>query len=172
MPASTISLEHAKTDKLFYFVANVVIYRPADGRCLILKRDEREKVHPGKYAVPGGKLEWGDLDLAHPTRMNGDVLDFEHALEDLLVREAREEAGVTIRGPFTYINSVAFVRPDGIPVILMKMAGLYVEGDIVLERGAFTNFAWVNVKEVRQYDCIEGIREEVAKAIAMYQKNS
>jgi len=36
-------------------VANVVVYRGLDGRCLILKRHEREKVHPGKYAQPGGK---------------------------------------------------------------------------------------------------------------------
>ena len=56
MPANKISLQNAKKDKLFYFVANVVIYRENDGKCLILKRSEREKVHPGKYAVPGGKL--------------------------------------------------------------------------------------------------------------------
>ena len=95
-PATAISLENAKKDKLFYFVANVVVYRPSDGRCLILKRHEREKVHPGKWAVPGGKLEWKDLDVTKPTRMNGDVYDFENAVEDLLVRETREEAGVEI----------------------------------------------------------------------------
>ncbi len=60
MLAKKISLDKAKQNKLFYFVANVVIYRESDKRCLILKRDKREKVHPGKYAVPGGKLEWED----------------------------------------------------------------------------------------------------------------
>ena len=93
MPAAKISLDRAKKNKLFYFVANVIIYRESDKRCLILKRDEREKVHPGKYAVPGGKLEWEDLDIAKPTRINGDVLDFENAVEDLLARETLEEAG-------------------------------------------------------------------------------
>lgn len=34
MPAEKISLKNAKEDKLFYFVANVVIYRQKDGRCL------------------------------------------------------------------------------------------------------------------------------------------
>ena len=77
MKAKEISLKEAKQNKLFYFVANVVIYRAKDKRCLILKRDEREKVHPGKYAVPGGKLEWSELDLKKPTRMNGDVFDFD-----------------------------------------------------------------------------------------------
>ena len=57
MPADKISLENAKDDKLFYFVANVVVFRESDGRCLILKRSENEKVHPGKFATQGGKLE-------------------------------------------------------------------------------------------------------------------
>jgi 8-oxo-dGTP pyrophosphatase MutT (NUDIX family) len=57
MKASKISLENAKENKLFYVVSNVVIYRDSDQRCLILKRSENEKVHPGKYCTPGGKLE-------------------------------------------------------------------------------------------------------------------
>ena len=36
MPAEKISLEHAKQDKLFYFVANVLVYRPKDGRAIEL----------------------------------------------------------------------------------------------------------------------------------------
>jgi len=58
MPAEKISINNAKINQLFYFVANVVIYRESDGRCLILKRSDDEKVHPGKYCVPGGKLDW------------------------------------------------------------------------------------------------------------------
>lgn len=169
MPAERISTEAAKRDKLFYFVANVVVYRETDGRCLILKRDEREKVHPGKWAVPGGKLEWGDMDLKNPTRMNGEVLDFENVLEKLLKRETKEEVGIEIQDYLEYINSVAFVRPDGIPVVLIKMAAKYKEGEVVLEEGAFTDFAWVNGEEVEGYDCIQGIAEEVKKTINIFQ---
>ena len=50
-------------------------------------------MHPNKYAVPGGKLEWVNLDITKPTRMNGEVFDFQDAVEDLLKREAFEEAG-------------------------------------------------------------------------------
>lgn len=49
MRATKISLDNAKSNNLFYFVANVLIYRESDRRCLILKRSEEEKVHPGKY---------------------------------------------------------------------------------------------------------------------------
>jgi 8-oxo-dGTP pyrophosphatase MutT (NUDIX family) len=166
MRASHISIEKAKKDKLFYFVANVVVYK--DGKCLILKRDEREKVHPGKYGVPGGKLEWKDLDIEHPTRINGDVIDFQDAVEDLLVREAKEEAGIAIATDLHYINSVAFIRPDGIPVMLVKFAAKYAGGDVVLEQGAFTDYAWVDAQEVLSYDCIEGVAEEVRKTIEIF----
>ncbi len=170
MSAKKISLENAKEDKLFYFVANVVVFRESDGRCLILKRSENEKVHPGKFATPGGKLEWKDLNISTPTRMNGDVVDFENAVEDLLKREVMEEAGIEIHDEIKYINSVAIIRPDGIPVVLVKFAARYKSGNVKLEENAFSDFAWVNELEVWDYDCIEGIAEEIEKTIRMFEK--
>lgn len=169
MSTATISLEAAKQNKLFYVVANVMVYRESDSRCLILKRDERETAHPGKWACPGGKLEWADLDLDNPTRRNGDILDFEDALEKLCAREAKEESGLTIEGPLHFINTNVFVRPDGIPVTLIKFAAKYKEGDVVLEEGAFTDHAWVNADEVKQYPCIMGIPEEVEATISLFK---
>ena len=170
MPAGKISLSNAKSDKLFYFVANVVVYREKDKRCLILKRDPREKVHPNRYAVPGGKLEWKDMDVCKPTRINGDVLDYEDAVEELLKREAMEEAGVEIEGDLAYINSVAYIRPDEIPVILVKFAAKYKSGEVKLEKGSFVDHAWVNAAEVKKYECIDGIPEEVAETIRLFSK--
>ena len=169
MPADKISLQNAKDDKLFYFVANVVVYREEDGRCLILKRSEREKVHPGKYAVPGGKLEWNQLNIMQPTRLNGEVLDFEDAVEKLLVREVKDEAGIDIERVLKYINSVAYVRSDEIPVILVKFAAKYRGGEVIPEKGAFDDYAWVDEKEVRNFDCILGIPEEVSATIKLFK---
>ena len=42
MKAERISLEKAKSNKLFYVVGTVIPYRASDGRCLILKRSENE----------------------------------------------------------------------------------------------------------------------------------
>ncbi len=172
-PATEISLEQAKSDKLFYLVANVVIYRQEDGRCLLLKRSSTEKVHPNKYCVPGGKLEWKDLPIDKPTRLNGHVLDYENAVELLLAREALEEAGIEINFStgLKYINSVAFIRPDGIPVVLVKFAALYKNGDVSLEKGSFTDHCWVNAKEVKELECIKGIPEEVEQTIKLFQQD-
>jgi 8-oxo-dGTP pyrophosphatase MutT (NUDIX family) len=170
MPATKISIDNAKTNQLFYFVANVVIYRESDARCLILKRSENEKVHPGKYCVPGGKLDWSDLDINHPSRINGEVLDFEGTMERLLAREAFEEAGVEIYGTPIYINSNAFIRPDETPVAMIKVAMKYKGGEVKLEEDGFTDFAWVNEDEVENYDCIGGIQDEVIKAIKLFKE--
>lgn len=170
MIAKKISLDNAKKEKLFYFVANVVVYRESDKRCLILKRSSTEKAHPNKYAVPGGKLEWKDLDLSNPTRINGDILDYEEAIENLLKRETFEEAGIEIEDKFEYINNVAFIRPDEIPVMLVKFAAKYKKGEIKLEKGSFEDYAWVNEKEIEEYDCIKGIKEEVRKTIEIFSR--
>ncbi len=169
MPAQKISLEKAKQDKLFYVVANVVVWRRSDGRCLILKRHERETAHPGKWGVIGGKLEWSDLPVDKPTRVNGDVLDYENAISLLLAREVKEEAGIEISPELRYMHSLAYIRPDGVPAVLIKYAAEYTGGDVVLEDGAFTDHAWVNADEVKAYPCIMGIADEVTQAIALMQ---
>jgi 8-oxo-dGTP pyrophosphatase MutT (NUDIX family) len=170
MPAEKISLDNAKTDKLFYFVANVVVVRESDGKSLIMKRSEREKAHPNKYAVPGGKLEWGMFDFKNPTRMNGEIRDYQNAVETLLAKECMEECGIEIKPGLKYINSVFFIRPDEIPVILVKFAAAYKSGEIKLEEGGFTDYAWVDENEVMNYDCIDGIKEEVIESIKLFKK--
>ena len=82
-----------------------------------------------------------------------------------------EEAGIGIEKDLKYINSVAFVRPDGIPVILLKFAAKFKSGEIKLEEGGFTDYAWVDSSEVKNYDCIKGVPEEVAKAIELFSKD-
>jgi 8-oxo-dGTP pyrophosphatase MutT (NUDIX family) len=170
MKAARISLESAKKDKLFYFVANTVVYDPGLEKCLILKRSVEAKVHPGKYCVPGGKLEWADLDLSRPSRLNGEVLDFENTVERLLEREVLEETGLMIDGPLHYLNSVAFVRPDGIPVVLVKFACVCLPGKVRLEPEAFSDYAWVDSAEVEQYDCILGVPQEVKQCENFFKK--
>lgn len=166
MSTQKISTKEAKQDKLFYVVANVIPVRAGDNRCLILKRDEREKVYPGKWATIGGKMEHGDFDVTNPSKTEGDVLVYNDPLFKLLDREAFEEAGIKIAPPLIFINNKLIVRPDGIPVNLMTFAAKYVSGDIKPEQGAFTDFAWVNTEEIEKYDCIKGIIEEVKKALS------
>jgi 8-oxo-dGTP pyrophosphatase MutT (NUDIX family) len=170
MTPGKISIDQAKPDKLFYFIANVSIYRESDGRCLILKRDEREKVFPGKWGTPGGKLEHADFNIISPDAMNGDVPNFHDPVERLLQRETMEEANVTLYDDLHYLRSVCLIRPDGVPVINVIFAARYKEGEVKPEVGAFTDFAWVNATEIADYDCIGGVAEEVIDTITHFNK--
>lgn len=169
-PAQSISLEQAKPEKLFYVVANVVVYRQSDGRCLLLKRHDRERVHPGLYGVIGGKAEWRDYDLTRPSGYHGEVAFFSDVLENLLVREVGEEAGIEIQPKPHYLNSVMYVRSDGMPTMLVKFCAEYKSGDVVIEQGSFSDFMWVNEREVTTLPCIGGIAEEVAETIRYYKQ--
>ena len=170
MAIEKISIEKAKKDKLFYFVTTTVVYRESDGRGLILKRGDGEIVHPGKYATPGGKLEWKDLNFENATIKNDGIVAFEHAVEKLLKREVLEESGLEIEDSIHYIGSFAFVRPDEVPVVLIRFAAKYKSGEVKLEEHAFTDFAWVNAEEVLKYDCIDNVRDEVLAAIKHFNK--
>ena len=168
MPAKKISLDSAKPDKLFYVVVTVVPVRRSDGKALILKRSERETVHPGRFGVVGGKLEHVNLNLSKPSHVNGDTLDFYNAIPELAAREAKEEAGINVGGDLKYISSLVFVRPDAVPVVLLEFAAEYTGGEVILEKGAFSDYAWVNAEEVKQYETIDGIDEEVAIAVKLF----
>jgi 8-oxo-dGTP pyrophosphatase MutT (NUDIX family) len=161
-----ISLEKAKENKLFYVVVTGVIFHPKLKKCLILKRSQKETAHPGLWGVVGGKLEWADLINNPPTRQNFAIKDWEGLIEKLLIREAKEESGLDI-GNLKYLDSVVFLRPDNVPVVCFKYAVKYKKGNVVVAP-EFDEYAWVDSKEVRKYQCIEGIKEEVAKTIKLF----
>lgn len=162
-----ISLDKAKPNKLFYFVVTGVIYNPKLKKCLILKRSEKEKAHPGLWGVIGGKLEWSDLENNQPTRQNFDILDWEDLIEKLLKREAKEECGLEVRG-LKYLDNVVFLRPDKKPVVCFKFGVKYKSGEVDLAP-EFDDFKWVDGKEVKTFRCIQGIDKEVAQTIDLFQ---
>lgn len=173
MPASKISIENAKPDKLFYFVANVVVYRQSDQRVLILKRAETEKVFPGIWGMIGGKLEHKDFDIQKPDMtLHGEVINFLNPIEQLLQREVKEETSIKIKNRMTYLKSVLFVRPDQTPSILVVFIAEYQSGEVKLEKAAFSDFAWVNEKEIHSYKCIPGMEDEVEEALKLCRISS
>lgn len=168
MAMPSISLDKAKPEKLFYFVATGVIYR--DSKCLILQRAAHQVAHPGSWGVVGGKLEHKDMQETPPTRINGDALDWEHMVEDLVRREAKEECGLDV-SDFWYLDSVVFRRPDGVPVACVKFGCRATLGEVIMAP-EFDDFAWVDGQEVDRFQCILGIPEEVRKTIEIFTGKS
>lgn len=166
MPTFEITTAEAKQDKLFYVVANVIIVDPTQKACLLLKRSEQEKVHGGKWAFPGGKLEHGDVKQLILEADADPLGGIDNILGKLAVREAKEECGLTVHEEGRIIKNKVFVRPDGVPVFMTTLVSEYMGGNVVIEDGAITDYAWVQKTELAAYDCIEGVREEAVLALS------
>lgn len=161
-----ISTEKAKPNKLFYVVATGVIYHPKRKKCLILQRSHKEITHPGLWGVPGGKLEWKDLQETPKSRQNFDVPDWVGLVEKILYREIVEECNLEVSDP-RYLGSVVFIRPDNVPAALFMFAVKYKSGRVKISED-FEDYAWVDEKEVKKYKHIMDIDWEVEQAMKLY----
>jgi len=139
--------------KSHYIVATGIVIK--DGKYLITKRAEWEKAFPGKWTVPGGKLEVKDyIDEKKDTSEH-----WYNILEKLLKREVREETGLEIKD-IKYLTSMTFIRPDEIPVLVISLYADSFEGDVKLSNDMI-DYKWVSLEEAKNYDLIEGIYEEL-----------
>lgn len=165
MGQGAISTAAAKQDKLFYVVANIIIVDAHNKTILLIKRSETEKVFPGKWAFPGGKLEHGDVSSLIIAAGTDPVEGVDNILGKLAAREAKEECGLAVREETKVLSNKVFVRPDGIPVFMAVLVSEYIGGDVVLEAGAVSDYSWVTAESVRLLDCIPGVAEQVAAVL-------
>lgn len=123
---------------------------------LITRRSLNKKRFPGKWTVPGGKLEASDyLALPKDTEFY-----WYNVLERTLAREVFEEVGLKVNN-VQYLTSLATVHSDGNPSIVISCIGDYVSGKVKLQLEESDQFAWVDIKEAKKYELIDGIYEEL-----------
>jgi len=126
-----------------------------EGKYLITKRADWEKAFPGKWTVPGGKLEVLDYVL----REKDTGSHWYNVFEDLLKKETMEEVGLEIQD-IDYVTSMVYIRSDKIPCLIVSLYARSKSENIRL-CNALTEFAWVSLEEAKNYDLIEGIYEEL-----------
>jgi len=140
-------------NQVHYVTATVILVN--DGKFLIAKRADWEKAFPGRWTVPGGKLEVLDYVL----REKDTGVQWYNVLEGLARREVIEEVGIEIKN-IGYITSLVYIRPDNVPSLIISF---YAEpvGENIKLCSALTDYKWVNIEEAKTYDLIEGIYEEL-----------
>lgn len=140
-------------NQVHYVTATVIIV--SEGKFLIAKRANWEKAFPGKWTVPGGKLEVLDYVL----RKKDTGSHWYNVLEDLAKKEVLEEVGLEIKN-IEYVTSLVYVRKDKIPSLIVSLWAEPVSEQVRL-CNALTEFKWVTLEEAKSYDLIEGIYEEL-----------
>jgi len=142
--------------ELHRIATTTLVYKP-DSTYLITKRAMHKKVMPGKWTIPGGGLSMDDY-INTPSSTEG-AKQWYGALERSLRREIKEEVNLEIGKPELLVD-LTFVRPDGIPVLVLSYFASYVSGEVKLDEDA-TEFAWVTLDEAKKYDLIDGIWDEI-----------
>lgn len=127
-----------------------------EGKFLIAKRSDSLKRWPGKWTVPGGKLEKKDYtNRDFDTKGN----QWYNVIENSIKREVKEEVGLDL-GDIEYLVSLAFMRHDNIPAVVISLYSEDYTGEVKLNE-ELVDHKWVNLEEARNYDLIEGIYEEL-----------
>ena len=126
---------------------------------LITKRALSKKRFPGRWTVPGGRLEVSDyINLRRDTEHY-----WYNVLEKTLKREVKEEVGIEINH-IEYVTSLARVHENGAPSLIISTLADYVSGEVSLQKSEADQFAWVSLEEAKEYDLIEGIYDELVMA--------
>jgi NADH pyrophosphatase NudC (nudix superfamily) len=129
------------------------------GKMLILQRSANKKRFPGRWTVPGGHLETSDF-INEPK----DTAEYWYnVMEKALTREVSEEVGLKIKN-IRYVTSLATVHEDGAPSLVISCLADWADGEVKLQPEECQDHAWVDLKDAKQYDLIDGIYDELAMA--------
>lgn len=127
-----------------------------DGKYLITRRALTKKRFPGKWTVPGGKMETDDyLKLPKDTEFY-----WYNVLERTLKREIKEEVGLEISN-IEYVTSLARVHEDGSPSLVISCMADWVSGEVLLQPEETDQFIWASLQEAKTYDLLDGIYDEL-----------
>ncbi|MFA6408477.1 MAG: NUDIX domain-containing protein [Candidatus Paceibacterota bacterium] len=143
-------------DKELHRIAITCIIYNDEGKYLVTKRSPHKKAFPGQWTVPGGGL---NVDDYIHTPQTTDAGQWYGAVGSTLRREVMEEVGVEV-GDVQYLLDLTFIRPDGIPVLVLSYYAPYVSGDVILDEDAVEH-RWVTLAEAQDLDLISGIYEEI-----------
>jgi len=137
----TISqLLHLKKDKVHY--ADCII-RNEKGQILLLQRSTQDDFEPGKWCLPGGKIEKGEVP--------------EYAAARELIEETH------LQTPLSFIQAVD--RDDSI--------SLYYEGyvkssdNIILDNEEHYQLQWVDVEEIAKFDLLLDLKDTLMNKIGL-----
>lgn len=143
-------------DNELHRIATTCIIYNDERKYLVTKRSQHKKVHPGKWTVPGGGVRMSDYIGTPQTHGNA---GWYGVVEKALRREVQEEVSVEI-GKINYLLDLTFIRPDGVPVLVLSYYAPYVSGEVKLDEDA-VEYKWVSLKEAKELDLISGIYQEL-----------
>jgi len=117
-----------------------VLLTDDEGKVLILKRSTNSRTNPGKWELPGGKVDQGE--------------SFDHAL----LREVYEETKLKIT--LEHVVGVSEQNLHVIRAVHIIMSGEIMEGNLKLS-SEHEGYAWVFFENLQEYDLADWLQDFV-----------
>jgi 8-oxo-dGTP diphosphatase len=115
-----------------------VLVRDKNGRCLLLRRSMSSSGNPGKWDLPGGKVDKGE--------------EFEQGL----LREVAEETG--LRVSLERVLGAAEYESTTTKVAYLILAGLVESGEVRLS-SEHDEYIWVDPRDFKNMDLVDQFKE-------------
>ena len=123
-----------------YGLAVRVLLTDQNGKILILKRSSDSKTNPGKWELPGGKVNQEE--------------SFDHAL----IREVYEETNLKIE--LDHVVGASEQNLHIIRAVHIIMSGKIIEGKLTLSR-EHEGYAWVLMETLSDYELADWLEDYV-----------
>lgn len=130
------------TDKMHIVLVNAVVEK--NGRILISQRSFEETHEPGKWTIPGGKVE----------KTKGNVWNI---IEKTLAKEVKEETGVTIKKQVQLITNNTFIRSTGQHVVALTFLCHCQSGEAKALEDTI-NVKWISEKEINNFQLAPNVK--------------
>lgn len=134
---------------LHSILVNAVIFK--DDKVLVSQRSWEEAHMPGKWTIPGGKVEPYEEEIFN-------------ILEKELQKEVREETGVEIEDKMTLVTNNNFIRPsDNQHVIVMVFKCQYKSGEAQALEDTI-DIKWATKEEIERMEFPPNVQGYILKA--------
>ena len=134
-----------------YIISIYAILRNEKGEFLLLRRSQNSHSNPGKWDLPGGKLNHREL------------------LEEAVAREVWEETGISIN-PGNIAGYVTFELPDK-KIIAIVYDGGYVIADIKLSN-EHIEYSWISLDIILEMNTLPPYFRDFFKRFVIENKKS
>ena len=140
-------IEKTDISKLHSVIVNAVVEK--DGKILVSQRSFEEAHEPGKWTIPGGKID----------KTEGDVFNI---VEKTCGREVEEETGVEIKEDIQLITNNTFIRSNGQHVIALVCLCHWRSGEAQALEDTI-GIKWISEDEIDSLDFAPNVKGYIQK---------
>jgi ADP-ribose pyrophosphatase YjhB (NUDIX family) len=147
-------MTNSVSKKLHLILVNAVVIK--GNKVLISQRSSNEVHEPGKWTIPGGKVE----------KTPGNIWNI---VEESLKREVLEETGIKIQNEICLITTNTFIHSTGNHVVALTFLCRYRSGKAKpLEDTIKVN--WISLKQIDNYQFAPNVKSYIINGFN-YLKN-